>query len=230
MRGMEMIQWVSGWLKEIIFVILFATFIDLILPNSTMQRYVKVVISLFILLTILSPIIHLLTSDFDADQVSMSIEELSAKEASHSQIKPLENIMKDSNRMKADYEKQAITIAEDRLAAMVKEQIEKEGTNAVKSVKAKLADNVQGQPSVDSIQIVLSAEGKSELTDKFKPVEPIMIHIDVDDSKSRSTQRKTENNEITEKMGHLRDQVIRQVSKDWGISPDKISVEYDIED
>lgn len=38
--------WLSDWLKSIIMVILLATFVDILLPNQTMQRYVKTVISL----------------------------------------------------------------------------------------------------------------------------------------------------------------------------------------
>lgn len=68
-----MIQWLNEWLKEIIIIILFAAFIDLILPNNTTRRYVKVVVSLFILMTILSPLLRWLEADFDFDEIYRSI-------------------------------------------------------------------------------------------------------------------------------------------------------------
>jgi stage III sporulation protein AF len=59
--------WLSDWLKSIIMVILLATFVDILLPNQTMQRYVKTVISLFILLTLLQPIFSLFQKSTSVD-------------------------------------------------------------------------------------------------------------------------------------------------------------------
>lgn len=59
--------WLSDWLKSIIMVILLATFVDILLPNQTMQRYVKTVISLFILLTLLQPLFSLFQKSASVD-------------------------------------------------------------------------------------------------------------------------------------------------------------------
>ncbi|WP_240413997.1 stage III sporulation protein AF [Paenibacillus periandrae] len=59
--------WLSDWLKSIIMVILLATFVDILLPNQTMQRYVKTVISLFILLTLLQPLFSLFQKSTSVD-------------------------------------------------------------------------------------------------------------------------------------------------------------------
>lgn len=48
--------WLSNWLQELIMIVLLATFVDMLLPNRSMERYVKLVLSLLILLTLLSPI------------------------------------------------------------------------------------------------------------------------------------------------------------------------------
>lgn len=55
--------WLSSWLRELIMIVLLATFVDMLLPNRSMERYVKLVLSLLILLTLLSPITKLLKSD-----------------------------------------------------------------------------------------------------------------------------------------------------------------------
>ena len=61
-----MIAWLSDWLRDIIAVILLAVFVELLLPNQAMQRYARLVVGLFILLTILSPILKLIQSDIGA--------------------------------------------------------------------------------------------------------------------------------------------------------------------
>lgn len=52
-----MIAYITAWIKDIIFVVLFSSFIELLLPNSNIQKFVRVILGLFILLTILNPII-----------------------------------------------------------------------------------------------------------------------------------------------------------------------------
>lgn len=47
--------WLSNWLQELIMIVLLATFVEMLLPNRSMERYVKLVLSLLILLTLLSP-------------------------------------------------------------------------------------------------------------------------------------------------------------------------------
>lgn len=57
----------TDWIKNIIFVVLFASFLELLLPSSSMQRFVRVIMGLFIMLAILNPIIgavqHLTSKD-----------------------------------------------------------------------------------------------------------------------------------------------------------------------
>ncbi|MDF2964171.1 MAG: hypothetical protein K0S39_5906, partial [Paenibacillus sp.] len=62
-------DWLGSWLKSIILVILLATFVDILLPNQTMQRYVKTVMSLFILLTLLQPLFSLFQKNTTIDSL-----------------------------------------------------------------------------------------------------------------------------------------------------------------
>ncbi|MFP3440851.1 stage III sporulation protein AF, partial [Pantoea sp. SIMBA_133] len=57
---------ITGWITNIIVLILLATVLELLLPNSSMQRYVKMVIGLMLMAVILSPILTIFTKDFDS--------------------------------------------------------------------------------------------------------------------------------------------------------------------
>ncbi|WP_027340168.1 stage III sporulation protein AF [Halonatronum saccharophilum] len=48
------------WVRNIVLVILFANFIEILLPNSQMRKYVKVVMGFFIILVILNPLLSIL--------------------------------------------------------------------------------------------------------------------------------------------------------------------------
>ncbi|MFN2745386.1 stage III sporulation protein AF [Bacillus sp. z60-18] len=56
-------QFLTEWLTNIILFILLAIVIDMLLPNSSMQKYAKMVISLLLIVVILKPIFTLFRTD-----------------------------------------------------------------------------------------------------------------------------------------------------------------------
>ena len=54
-----MIATFTSWVKSIIFVVLFASFLELLLPSSSMQRFIRVIMGLLIMLVILNPVIDM---------------------------------------------------------------------------------------------------------------------------------------------------------------------------
>lgn len=52
-----MLNWLNSWAQGIIVCVIIATIIEMILPQGTIKKYVKVVIGIYILFTIVSPII-----------------------------------------------------------------------------------------------------------------------------------------------------------------------------
>ncbi|WP_409289204.1 stage III sporulation protein AF [Peribacillus sp. SCS-37] len=58
-------QYITSWVTNIILFILLATVIDMLLPNSSMQKYAKMVIGLLLIAIILSPILKLFSTDFE---------------------------------------------------------------------------------------------------------------------------------------------------------------------
>lgn len=55
-----MIAVLSSWVKSIVLVVLFASFLELLLPNGSLQRFIRVIMGLFIMLTILNPIVDVI--------------------------------------------------------------------------------------------------------------------------------------------------------------------------
>lgn len=58
-----MIDFLSNWAQGIIVAVIIATIIEMILPNGSSKKYVKVVVGVYILFTIISPIITKFSSD-----------------------------------------------------------------------------------------------------------------------------------------------------------------------
>ena len=59
----------TSWITDIVFVVLFASFLELLLPNSSMQRFIRVIMGLFIMMAILNPIINVLQTQLAPIQV-----------------------------------------------------------------------------------------------------------------------------------------------------------------
>ena len=58
-----MIDFLSNWAQGIIVAVIIATIIEMILPNGSCKKYVKVVVGIYILFTIISPIITKFSSN-----------------------------------------------------------------------------------------------------------------------------------------------------------------------
>ncbi|MFJ7725411.1 stage III sporulation protein AF [Neobacillus sp. NPDC097160] len=59
-------DFLKEWVTNIILFILLATVIDMLLPNSSMQKYSKMVTGLLLIAIILTPIFKLISKDFEA--------------------------------------------------------------------------------------------------------------------------------------------------------------------
>ncbi|HWR45205.1 stage III sporulation protein AF [Sporomusa sp.] len=64
-----MIASITIWVKSIIYVVLFASFLELLLPNNSMQRFIRVIMGLFVMLAILNPVISVIENRLSADQL-----------------------------------------------------------------------------------------------------------------------------------------------------------------
>lgn len=52
-----MLGWFRSWATGIVIAVIIATIIEMILPNSTSKKYIKIIIGIFIVYTIISPVI-----------------------------------------------------------------------------------------------------------------------------------------------------------------------------
>jgi len=64
-------DFLKEWVTNIILFILLATVIDMLLPNSSMQKYTKMVTGLLLIAIILTPIFKLLSKDFETTLASI---------------------------------------------------------------------------------------------------------------------------------------------------------------
>ena len=112
-------DFLKEWVTNIILFILLATVIDMLLPNSSLQKYTKMVTGLLLIAIILTPILKLISKDFET-----TIETIPSYQA------PGEKNMKNS----IDLKKKEIQASQDayileEMAVQLKKDVKKELMN-----------------------------------------------------------------------------------------------------
>ncbi|MGJ7912052.1 stage III sporulation protein AF [Neobacillus sp. LXY-1] len=64
-------EFLKEWVTNIILFILLATVIDMLIPNSSMQKYTKMVTGLLLIAIILTPLFKLISKDFETTLASI---------------------------------------------------------------------------------------------------------------------------------------------------------------
>lgn len=89
-----MIEWLSGWAQAIIIAVIIATIIEMILPEGSSKKYIKVVLGVYILFTIVSPVITKFTGK------SLAVSDLLELDTYMNEIKEKEtsrNLLQENN-------------------------------------------------------------------------------------------------------------------------------------
>ncbi|WP_424766169.1 stage III sporulation protein AF [Paenibacillus sp. sgz302251] len=182
-----MVAWLSDWLRDIIAVILLAVFVELLLPNKAMQRYARLVVGLFILLTILSPILKLIQSDISTkldEEMDLWSESAMARQVP---MTGLSQIQRDAEQLSEQRALEASKLAERTMESTMKAELIERTQAPVESVDAVMEwINVSGQqmPLISEVIVTLkSVDEKAGSWKEASPVEevqPVAIGVQVE--------------------------------------------------
>jgi stage III sporulation protein AF len=193
------------WVTTIILFILLATVIDMLMPSSAMQKYTKIVTGLLLIAIILSPILKLISNDFEETLASIpAFEAYSNGENSKSL---LESQKKEIQETQHAYilEQMAVQLKKDAEEELMKQfgyQI------AGISVAAEKADGQSLPEHIDEVSLQL-AEPEEE-AQSIKTVEVINIQT------TRSSQEEPANKQVDEVRAFL--------ASKWQVPAEKIVI------
>jgi stage III sporulation protein AF len=175
----------SSWLRQIIAVVLLASLIDLLLPNRTMQRYVRLVAGLFILMTVATPVMHWMKGDFGTKLA----EGLNSVERSPSSAgDQLALIEEQGAKLRDKQLDQAAELVAARLSSAIRGEIEQTQKRGVSKVDVITKRQTDGSLDVSKVVVLLkpdSADGagtdaRSTDVKDVEPIAPVDIHIGVE--------------------------------------------------
>ncbi|WP_010274058.1 stage III sporulation protein AF [Paenibacillus senegalensis] len=244
-------QWLSDWLKQLIIIVMLAAFVDLLLPNSAMQRYVKLVVSLFLVLILLSPIIQLLNSPKEVEQMIASIDEQHQR-GPGTAIPALAEIYEQGERLARDNELQAKQLVEKQLAEQLSRELAQATGETVRQLEVSTTKDEQGNPYISSVQAVLAVvaeefdgNASSASTEQqrpiahmepirpIQPVEPIRIgsearaQASIDTAGSSASLESDAEIAASASLQSRREVASHYISSAWQVEAERITVTFD---
>ncbi|MDN4091552.1 stage III sporulation protein AF [Brevibacillus agri] len=213
--------WLTLWLKKIILLVLLAAFLDLILPNTTLQRYVKMVMGLILLLTIISPVFSLfsLSQDDLALRLDRYQQELN-KPASVEWKKMTDKLLGQQNEQMTAY-------VQAQVAAAVKAKIKADYGVEVADVAVVIEQKQQGEPTLSRMELVIgeadSAPDQNGLQ-QVQPIKPITPIAPVEVTIGEAQEPKQEVEVAAREDNPLMSRMASDLAAQWGLSKEQVII------
>ncbi|MDR4888881.1 stage III sporulation protein AF [Fredinandcohnia sp. QZ13] len=208
---MRTLSFIAEWITNIILFILLATIVDMLLPSSSMQKYVKMVTGLLLILIILTPLFSLFKTDLDQALLNMNLKPVQSE-------KNLENLI-DLKKKEIQASQRAYileTMAVQLESEVEEELVQNEYDLTVQKVNVFLSSAVDVKETVtlddiQSIEVVLSKE-TAEPDDV-----PVVKPVEIDTSKqTEPVYKKVDQTNVKA--------ITKSLSTRWELDSDKIVV------
>lgn len=188
-----MIEWISNWTGGIVVAVIIGTVIEMILPSGNSKKYIKVVIGIYVLFTIVSPVI----TKFTGETIEVSdILDLD-KYVEEAEDVAIQNNIQSNNQIMEVY---SSGIKED-----LKAKIEAKGY-MVNSIDIGIANDesysitditidVEKEEKVDGNEMVENEEntGEADSTNKVEQIENVnKVEISIADDSTNSNKNSNE--------------------------------------
>ncbi|RAV00977.1 stage III sporulation protein AF [Paenibacillus sp. YN15] len=236
-----MIAWIREWLTQVILIILLASFSELLLPSQAMQRYVRVVVSLFLLLTLLTPVFELFTRQWDAEQVLAEAQTAGLKngglgpsDKAQPVLAPLAAVLSDAEKLKSEQAKEAQRLAEEKLGQEMKAGLARSAGIEARELAVTLEMDKTGSPVIGSVRVVLShkeeaAQSEAESKSKVKPVtvEAVKpVTVSMDNAAGAPTASPKSAADTTAEANEARAECIRYMEKEWQVPRERLAISF----
>jgi stage III sporulation protein AF len=206
------IEWISEWLKQIIILVLIATFIDLLLPNNALDRYVKLVMGLLIIMAILTPIFQLLSEKYDLSALAFT-------HASHGErLASLQQIREQGERLKTTQDRLIQEQSSKQMELSIKEQVEQKFGVEVMESNVTLQTGPKGMAEIKHIHVRASASAISPHQMGGKPVQP--VYISVGEREPASPKENQAGNKLAQDIANY-------LSDAWHVRQEQVQVTVD---
>jgi stage III sporulation protein AF len=207
-------SFLTEWITNIIVFILLAVVIDLLLPNSSMQKYAKMVISLLLIIVIINPIFKL----FNTDMNVILSEFQSAASSEENEVKNLIEFQK--KEIQASQRAYILEQMAVQMKTMAKEELVQNYDVTIETIllsESEQVDDINSQKDLQHIRVVLQ-RNDAEVAAGQEAVEAVQS-ISIDTTKELpADDPEAELNS---------DEITAYLAKIWEVEEEKITLELE---
>lgn len=162
-----MINWLSDWAEAIIIAVIIGTIIEMLLPEGNCKKYIKVVIGIYVMFTIVNPIITKVSGKEITVSDILELDEY---------ISQAEENIKNQNEIEIENENNIMEIYVSGIKQDIKLNVEEKGY-VVTNVDIEIEDNKNYKIK----KIIVNAENimKEENNDEKNEIEKIEMVNDI---------------------------------------------------
>ncbi len=212
-----MVEWISNWAESIIIAVIIGTIIEMILPEGNSKKYIKVVIGIYVLFTIVSPIITKFTGENIEVSDILDLEEHIEKTKESSKI---QNSVSDTN------ENSIMEIYKSRLKDDMTAKINSKGYS-VSSIDIEISDDENY--SILKVTLAVNKTEEEENKNTSEKNENILevneiekVEINIQNNETTNEIVETEENEITKSE---KKELKEYISGVYEVSEDNITID-----
>jgi len=145
-----MVNILRSWVLNIVTIIVFVTFLEILLPNSSIKKYIKMIVGLLIMLVILSPVLELVNGN-------IKIENEILKTSAQIEQKSLQA---NASQLESEQSKQMIAMYKKNIERDIRDRIEHENKLEVLNINLDIDENINSQTfgSIYMLHITLSMD------------------------------------------------------------------------
>lgn len=183
----KMIDFLSSWGQGIIVAVIIGTIIEMILPEGSSKKYIKVVIGIYILFTIISPFIQKFSGS------KLSAENILNTEKYEKMMAKGRNTI--SQKLEDNNSRTIKDIYTENLKTDIKAKLKEKGYEA-ESIYLRVSDD--GTYTIEKLQIkLLATENKNNGNTETKKIEINSVNVEkieiAGDGKTNSVKEKNKN-------------------------------------
>lgn len=203
-----MVAFLRSWVLNIVTIIVFITFLEILLPNSSIKKYIKMIVGLLVMLVILSPILELVNGN-------IKIENEIIKTSSEVEQKYLQV---NAHQLEDEQNRQMIEVYKRKMEKDIKERIEYEHSVEVLSIHTYIDEDIKSHAfgSLNQLNITLSVgmtPNRKETKEQF--IKPVSIIIGNGDQSITAS---------ADQGNHLTDGIKSNISGLYGIREENIKI------
>lgn len=200
----------SAWIKQIILLVLFATFLELLIPSNNYKKFIKVIMGLLILVAILQPVLNLMQNQWD----ETSSAEVTARNIADNK----EDMLHQSTEIQS--ERDRIALEQYRKELIKQIRVLAGAVDGVSDIKAEVSLNEgKGEKNFGMIKrITVYAKAGSAAKDEtmVKSVKPVEVAPSIPSSqeyKPLDEQRQAQVKRVVAEFYHLKTEQV--IVKEW---------------